>query len=175
MNMSIINKGIVVLLLAFFGISINAFSLNKHDSIPVYRIENNDLTMIIDSFVKEANQYDDFNNILYLSILSEKGDVLQLSYVNDREVLSINDNMKNGSLGIVLYDSVFILMYGRAVINNAIMKKTEKCFNIMVNKRTDLETVRITPEGYFFPIKWLIGMKDDKLVVLCKSDRTQEE
>ena len=163
-------KILAILFVCF--ISIDAYCIYKKDSIPIYKIVNKELEVILDSFINDAKQYNDFNNIVSVSIINQKGNILQLSYHIDTNKLIIYDDMVNNkTTGIVFYDSISIIIFGRGVIDEKILSRTNLKCNILVRKREYIENNK----EYVFPIKWLIRVKNDKLEVISKYERTTEE
>jgi len=153
-------------------LSICNSSVNAGDSLNVYKIINPEFKVLLDSFIVNAKQYGDFKNIIVVSIMNNDGDIMEITYDNYSDKLSFYpDVLERYRIGIAFYDSIIITLSGRGEIIRKIMKKTDCKIKVDIKQR---KMQKHTGE-YVFPITWLVHFKDEKLKIIRKYDRSDEE
>jgi hypothetical protein len=155
-------------------VSINAYSINKEDSIPIYKIMHNELEIIIDSFINNENQYNYFcdSAVFFINVMDLKGEILQLSSGYKKTRDKINVYYSDSNTGIILYKNYYFILSGRSRVSDKILMKTNNYYKVKKNNSVNDVGEEI---DVYFPTYWFINLVNNNLTIVNKSKRINRE
>ena len=144
----------------------------KFAKVPVYQIVNNDLMIVLDSFILNEKQYDyyDTSVVFYANTMNKNGTVLQFSSGGKYEGIPVVDELYlDSTFGVFYHKSHFFLLYGRSIVCSDLMQKTDKIFVVCAIKDVENGSLGFQDDTYF-PTTWIYIFKDGKLYNTYKQE-----
>ncbi|MFV0291572.1 MAG: hypothetical protein ACK5IJ_11860 [Mangrovibacterium sp.] len=169
--MNIMLKGILLLFFTIDTAYSNSCSLN-FEPVPVYKIVDDSFKLILDNFVINEAQYEDFDSstVLYINTMNEDGTIIQISSGGkSKNGPALDKFYMDHTVGIVFYKAHIILLYGRSVINSKIAKRTSETYRLKVAE-SDCSYV-VSEDDSFSPTFWFCQYINDRLEIVNKVNR----
>jgi len=155
-------------------VSINVYSVNKEDSIPIYKIMHKELEIILDSFINNEKQYNYFcdSAVFFLNVMDLKGEILQLSSGYKKTRDTINVYYADSNTGIILYKNYYFILSGRSRVSDKILMKTNKYYTVKTNNSVNDVGEEI---DVYYPTYWFMNIVNNNLTIVNKYKRSKEE
>lgn len=162
-------KILAILFVCF--ISIDAYCVNEKDSIPIYKIVNKELEVILDSFINNEFQYGYFSDsaVFFINVMDYNGEILQLSSGYRKSKKEITVYYPDTNTGIILYKNYYFILSGRSKVREEILEKTKDYLN--VTKIRDINNIIGGEIDEYFPTYWFVNLINNKLIIVNKSER----
>lgn len=146
------------------------FEENQIIEAPIYSVVNKDLICVLDSFIKNEMDHDNYdpNVLLFCNIMDSNGVVLQFSSGGKKvyEPFVYEYNV-NPFLAVFYHKTHTFIIHGRSIISSELMMKSKKTYPVKIVLEKD-KSAYINEDGSYFPTTWFGKLRDGKFVVTNK-------
>lgn len=155
-------------------ILLNITTIDFHDNslklaqVPIYQISDNQVELVLDSFICNEAQYEYFddNVVLYINVMNNNGTTIQISSGHKGQYKpALDETYMDSTVGIIYYKKHTFLLYGRSVISSKIATRTEKTYLLEI---IESDTSEIIEDDTYFPTSWICRYKKDGFHIMNK-------